>query len=258
MKKPVHETEKLQKVIAGLGITSRRKAEELIAAGRVSVNRKTATLGCRVCSQDAIHIDGHLVQSPRRRITQKTRVLLYHKPEDEICSREDEAGRKTVFQRLPRLQQGRWIQIGRLDVNTSGVLLFTNNGELAHQLMHPSSQIEREYAVRVYGTLEENTLSRLRGGVKLDDGPAHFKRVKDAGGQGRNHWYHVILTEGRNREVRRLWEAVGMTVSRLVRIRFANIALPRGLRPGRFRDLTADEMTQLRKLAQAKAHSKSE
>lgn len=229
-------SEKIQKVLANAGLASRRQIETWITEGRIIVNGKTAKLGDRITLDDKVRVDGrevYLVKSA----AQKTRVLLYHKPEGEICSRSDPEQRPTVFDHLPLLRNGRWITIGRLDFNTSGVLLLTNDGELAHRLMHPSTQIEREYAVRVKGLVSPSILKKLRKGVKLEDGVAHFEQVTEAGGEGINHWYHVIVKEGRNRLVRRLWESQGVMVSRLIRIRFGNIELPRLLRRGKWMEL---------------------
>jgi 23S rRNA pseudouridine2605 synthase len=236
--------EKLQKVLARAGFASRRELEEWIAAGRISVNGKIATLGDRVGEQDVIRVDGRVVQRARL-VPRERRVLIYHKPLGEVCTRSDPEGRPTIFDNLPRLTNGRWITIGRLDINTSGLLLVTNDGELANRLMHPSSEIEREYAVRVLGEVLPETLERLRSGVQLEDGEAHFDRLVDAGGEGANHWYHVTLREGRNREVRRLWESQGIAVSRLTRVRYGNILLPRAVRPGRFADVKGPELDAL-------------
>ncbi len=236
--------EKLQKVLAALGLGSRRELEGWIADGRVSVNGKVATLGDRVEDSDTLRVDGRIV-GEKREEKPRTRVLRYHKPVGEVCTRDDPEGRSTVFEHLPRLRVGRWIQIGRLDLNTSGLLLFTNDGELANRLMHPSYTIEREYAVRILGEVEPEILERLRRGVELEDGPAHFDHLLDAGGEGANHWYHVVLKEGRNREVRRMWESQGLTVSRLQRVRFGAIDLPRRLRPGRWEELEQRELAAL-------------
>jgi 23S rRNA pseudouridine2605 synthase len=236
--------EKLQKVLARAGFASRRELEEWIAAGRVSVNGKIATLGERVGEHDIIRVDGRVVQRARLAPRQR-RVLIYHKPLGEVCTRSDPERRPTIFDNLPRLTNGRWITIGRLDINTSGLLLLTNDGELANRLMHPSSEIEREYAVRVLGEISKETLERLRSGVQLEDGEAHFDRLVDAGGEGANHWYHVTLREGRNREVRRLWESQGVAVSRLTRVRYGNVTLPRSVRPGRFADLKGPDLEGL-------------
>ncbi len=236
--------EKLQKVLARAGFASRRELEEWIAAGRISVNGKIATLGDRVGEHDIIRVDGRVVQRARL-APRERRVLIYHKPLGEVCTRSDPEGRPTIFDNLPRLTNGRWVTIGRLDINTSGLLLLTNDGELANRLMHPSSEIEREYAVRVLGEISAETLERLRSGVQLEDGEAHFDRLVDAGGEGANHWYHVTLREGRNREVRRLWESQGVAVSRLTRVRYGNVMLPRSVRPGRFTDLKGLELEGL-------------
>lgn len=243
--------EKLQKVLARAGFGSRRELEQWISDGRVSVNGQRATLGDRVSELDVIRVDGHAV--PQRQMEQgKTRVIAYHKPVGEICSRSDPEGRATVFEHLPPLRSGRWISIGRLDLNTSGLLLLTTDGELANRLMHPSHTIEREYAVRVLGEVDDAMLRRLRTGVELEDGPAHFDMIKPAGGEGANRWYHVILREGRNREVRRLWESQGVTVSRLSRVRYADISLRRGLRLGRWEELESKEIKGLMQLVDMK------
>ena len=209
-------SEKLQKVLARAGHGSRREIESIIEAGRVSVDGKIAKLGDRVEVTPGlkIRIDGHLI-SVRESAEQICRVLAYYKPEGELCTRNDPEGRPTVFDRLPKLRGARWIAVGRLDVNTCGLLLFTTDGELANRLMHPSREVEREYAVRVFGQVDDAKLRDLSRGVQLEDGPAAFKTIKFSGGEGINQWYNVTLTEGRNREVRRLWEAVGVQVSRL-------------------------------------------
>ncbi len=237
-------SEKIQKVLANAGLGSRRQIEEWIREGRVSVNGAVATLGDRMVADDHVRVDGQDIRL-NKSTTQKCRVILYHKPEGEICSRSDPEGRTTIFDHLPPLRNGRWISVGRLDYKTSGVLLLTNNGELANQLMHPSSEIEREYAVRVQGQVTSDMLLRLRKGVRLEDGPAHFEEIVDGGGEGTNHWYHVLVKEGRNRMVRRLWESQGVVVSRLIRIRFGNINLPRALRRGRWTELTMDQIDEL-------------
>src|SRR6266566_1837667 len=196
-------SEKLQKVLARAGMGSRRQIEQWIEEGRVTVDGRTAAIGERVEPSAHIAIDGRVV--PLTDLVPKPRVLVYHKPEGEVCTRSDPQGRATVFDNLPTLRHGRWILIGRLDYNTSGLLLLTTDGELAHRLMHPSHEIEREYAVRVLGKVSDEMFTQLKEGVMLDDGPARFDDIADAGGTGANHWYHVILREGRNREVRRLW-----------------------------------------------------
>ncbi|QLB21657.1 23S rRNA pseudouridylate synthase [Vespertiliibacter pulmonis] len=241
--------EKLQKILARAGKGSRREIEAVISQGRVSVDGKIATLGDRVLvsSSTKIRIDGHLVNLTT---TQKEicRVLMYYKPEGELCTRSDPEGRATVFDRLPRLTGARWIAVGRLDINTSGLLLFTTDGELANRLMHPSRKVEREYSVRVFGEVDEAMLQRLRKNVQLEDGPAHFKQIKVVGGTGLNQWFDVTLTEGRNREVRRLWESQGIQVSRLIRIRYGNIKLEKSLPRGGWEEMGLEQVNYLREL----------
>lgn len=236
-------SEKLQKVLARAGVGSRRQIEGWIEEGRVTVDGKPATIGLRVEPDARIAIDGRAV--PLTDVAVKPRVLLYHKPEGEVCTRADPQGRKTVFESLPTIRHGRWITIGRLDYNTSGLLLLTTDGELAHRMMHPSHEVEREYAVRILGEVKPEMFEQLRAGVQLDDGPAKFDDIIDAGGTGANHWYHVILREGRNREVRRMWDAVGANVSRLIRVRFGTVMLPRMLRPGKAAYMEAEPMAEL-------------
>jgi 23S rRNA pseudouridine2605 synthase len=223
------ETEKLQKVLARLGLGSRRQMETWIDEGRVKINKRLAKVGDRVSYRDVLRLDGKRLEPEGRR---KPLVLCYNKPVSEVCSRDDPEKRKTVFESLPELSNGRWISVGRLDLNTSGLLLFTNDGDLANQLMHPSHNVEREYAVRIFGRVSDAQIKILKKGVVLDDGPARFEQIKDAGGEGSNHWYHVILKEGRNREVRRLWESQNVQVSRLTRLRYGPVWLPRDLRLG--------------------------
>jgi 23S rRNA pseudouridine2605 synthase len=237
--------ERIQKILANLGYGSRREIERWIEAGRLRVNGKIIQLGARIEPGDNLSLDGKPVNIPV--LEQATRILLYHKPIDEICTRDDPEGRPTVFDNLPALKGGRWIAIGRLDINSSGLMLFTNNGELANRLMHPRYEIEREYAVRILGEVTDRMLAQLKKGVELDDGMAKFVTIQDAGGQGANHWYHVTLKEGRNREVRRIWEAVDRTVSRLHRIRYGPVALPRSLRQGKFMELEQNETDLLLK-----------
>ena len=237
--------EKLQKVLARAGLGSRREMERWIEQGRVKVNDKNATIGDRVSSKDNIKVDNKYINQQRAKVQQ--RVIAYHKPVGEVCSRDDPEGRTTIFKNLPNLKSGRWISIGRLDLNTSGLLLLTTDGELANKLMHPSSQIEREYAVRILGEVSPEILQQLTTNVPLDDGDAHFTEVKAAGGEGSNHWYHVILKEGRNREVRRLWEYFGFAVSRLMRIRYGDIKLERRLRLSNSEELTDKETQALYK-----------
>jgi len=238
--------QRLHKLLAAQGLGSRRQIESLIREQRISVNGQPAEIGAQVRGDERILIDGKPI---RLDAPAPCRVLVYHKPLGEVTTRSDPEGRATVFTRLPRLHQGRWIAIGRLDISTQGLLLFSTDGELSNKLMHPSSEIEREYAVRVLGTVDETVLQRLREGIELDDGPARFDRIDDAGGRGANHWYHVILREGRNREVRRLWEAAGLQVSRLIRVRYGPVTLARSIRPGRWRELELDEMQTLRRAA---------
>ena len=241
-------SEKIQKILANAGLGSRREIEEWLRQGRISINGITAKLGDRLAPtpQTKIRIDGREVKLIKTS-NKKRRVLLYHKPEGEICSRSDPEKRPTIFDHLPMLRNGRWISVGRLDFNTSGVLLLTNDGELANHLMHPSSEIEREYAVRVMGQVSPEMLKKLKKGIKLEDGLAHFDQVKEAGGEGSNHWYHVLVKEGRNRLVRRLWEAIDVKVSRLIRIRFGDITLPRALRRGKWMELDQGQVDSLLK-----------
>ncbi|MDJ0779322.1 MAG: pseudouridine synthase [Gammaproteobacteria bacterium] len=236
--------QRIQKYLASQGAGSRRQIDALLQQGRISVNGKIAKPGDQVEGREKIAIDGKLLRLQRH--PGRGKILLYHKPVGQVCTRDDPEGRDDVFQHLPGLRQGRWISVGRLDINTSGLLLFTTDGELANRLMHPSFEVEREYAVRVHGEVTPDMLQQLRDGVDLDDGPAHFEEIVDAGGTGRNHWYHVVLREGRNREVRRLWEAVGVEVSRLVRVRYERFNLPRWLKPGRHRFVDEGEVRRTR------------
>ena len=244
-------SEKLQKVLARAGHGSRREIEAMISAGRISVDGKLATLGDRIEPNATvkIRIDGHVV-SISESAQQVCRVLAYYKPEGELCTRNDPEGRPTVFDRLPRLRGARWIAVGRLDVNTCGLLLFTTDGELANRLMHPSREVEREYAVRVFGQVDDTKIRQLSQGVQLEDGPASFRTIKFTGGEGMNQWYSVTLTEGRNREVRRLWEAVGVQVSRLIRVRYGDITLPKGLPRGGWTELDLQPVNYLRELVE--------
>ncbi len=235
--------ERLQKALARAGLGSRRVVEEWIRNGRVEVNGKTAELGARISETDVVLVDGRRIRFTPA--SHSLRVLMYHKPAGEICTRSDPENRPTVFDNLPRLRAERWVAVGRLDVTTSGLILFTNDGELANRLMHPSAEVEREYAVRVRGEVSAETLERLRRGVELEDGLACFDAISPAGGEGVNQWFHAVIKEGRNREVRRLWESQGLVVSRLIRIRYGNVALPRKLRAGRHADLDAAGMKAL-------------
>lgn len=238
-------SEKLQKVLARVGKGSRRECEKFIEAGRVSIDGKVARLGDRVEPTQRIRLDGHVVkiEASNERVC---RVLMYHKPEGELCTRKDPEGRRTVFDRLPPLENDRWIAIGRLDINTSGLLLFTNDGELANRLMHPSYEVEREYAVRVFGEVTDQTLKNVTNGVELDDGFAKFLSVVPQGGSGLNNWFNVTLTEGRNREVRRLWQSQEVEVSRLIRVRYGDLLLNKRLPQGGWEELNLKDVNYLR------------
>lgn len=242
--KPISEPERLQKILARAGLGSRREIETWIRAGRISINGRTATLGDRVGEGDRVKVDNRLIRL-HQSLPAATRVLAYYKPEGEVVTRRDPEGRRTVYDGLPRIKRGKWTAVGRLDINSSGLLLFTTNGELANRLLHPSAAIEREYAVRTRGEASAEQLKRLLAGVQLEDGVACFSDIIDAGGRGLNHWYHVVITEGRNREVRRLWESQGLVVSRLIRVRFGPYKLPRNKRVGQFWDLTKKELDAL-------------
>ncbi|WP_408608147.1 23S rRNA pseudouridine(2605) synthase RluB [Candidimonas nitroreducens] len=230
-------TPKLHKVLADAGVGSRREMEELIVAGRVSVNGEPAHIGQRVGANDQVRVNGRLVARPNAK--KPPRIILYHKPAGEIVSHDDPGGRATVFARLPKIRIGKWLSVGRLDLNTEGLLILTTSGDLANRLMHPRYGAEREYAVRVLGELDEDQQQRLLKGIELEDGMAQFGSFEYLGGEGSNRWYRVTLTEGRNREVRRMFEAAGVTVSRLIRTRFGEVVLPRGLRRGRWEELDA-------------------
>ncbi|GBU12436.1 hypothetical protein AwEntero_10370 [Enterobacterales bacterium] len=245
------QSEKLQKILARAGHGSRREVEAMLQAGRISVDGKIAALGDRVemVAGTKIRLDGHVLSIIESQDT-VCRVLAYYKPEGELCTRSDPEGRPTVFDRLPKMRGSRWVAVGRLDVNTSGLLLFTTDGELANRLMHPSREVEREYAVRVFGQIDDEKIKQLSRGVQLEDGPAAFRSIKYQGGEGLNQWYNVTLTEGRNREVRRLWEAVGVQVSRLIRVRYGDLTLPKGLPRGGYRELDLPETNYLRTLVE--------
>lgn len=237
-------SEKLQKVLSRAGVASRRRVERWIEQGRISVDGRCAKIGDRVRTDQLIRVDGRVVCSKKE--STQCRVLLYHKPGGEVCTRSDPVGRPTVFDRLPRLRNGRWVAVGRLDINTTGLLLLTTDGELANRLMHPSREIERDYAVRVLGKVNAVKLRRLRSGVQLQDGLARFDSILDGGGEGANHWYRVTIKEGRKREVRKLWQAVGVKVSRLIRVRYGPVSLPRSLRAGRWTALDHATIAGLR------------
>lgn len=249
-------SEKLQKVLARAGAGSRREMETYISAGRVSVEGKTAYLGDRVEGNELIRVDGHQVKLKPLE-DDLCRVLMYNKPEGEMCTRKDPEGRPTVFDRLPKLDGSRWVAVGRLDINTSGMLLFTTDGELANRLMHPSKQVEREYAVRIFGEVNEAMLQTLRHGVKLEDGTAKFQKITYKGGEGRNHWFHVVLSEGRNREVRRLWESQDVQVSRLIRVRYGDMEMKRQLPLGGWTELNLKDVNYYRKLVDLEPETQS-
>jgi 23S rRNA pseudouridine2605 synthase len=240
---PDEDAPKLHKVLADAGMGSRRDMEELIIAGRVSVNGEPAHIGQRIMPTDQVRINGKPVK--RKLASKPPRILLYHKPTGEIVSHADPEGRPSVFDKLPSMKTAKWLAVGRLDFNTEGLLLLTTSGDLANRFMHPRYSVEREYAVRVVGQLSEAMKQKLLKGVELDDGPANFLRIQDGGGEGTNHWYHVALAEGRNREVRRMFEAAGLMVSRLIRTRHGPIALPRGLKRGRWEELEDNQVRSL-------------
>lgn len=235
--------ERLQKVLAQAGLGSRREMEEWIGTGRVTVNGVVATLGVRVSEGDRVQVDGRNVRLRLQEEPALPRVLLYHKQEGEIVSRDDPGGRASVFDVLPKLRGQKWVAIGRLDFNTSGLLVFTTSGELANRLMHPRFEVEREYAVRVQGEMTPDQMKQMtREGVELEDGVVKFAKLSDEGGEGFNHWYRIVIKEGRNREVRRTFEALGLTVSRLIRVRFGIINLPPRIKRGMMAELGEAEV----------------
>ncbi|MCC6209057.1 MAG: pseudouridine synthase [Gammaproteobacteria bacterium] len=250
-------SERVHKALARLGYGSRREIEEWIRAGRVEINRKLAQTGATLAPGDVVSVDG------RQAFTYESepaacRILVYYKPEGEICTRADPEGRPTIFDRLPRINNARWVSVGRLDINTAGLILLVTNGELANRLMHPSLGVEREYVVRVLGEVDPAALSRLRSGVMLEDGEAAFDQIYEIGGSdGANHWFGVVLKEGRNREVRRLWESQGVKVSRLKRVRFGSITLPRRLRRGHYEEMEAAAVAELLRFAGMEAGAKA-
>ena len=245
-------TEKLQKVLARAGFGSRREIETWIAKGRIKVNGKVAIVGDRVTDDDKIIVDGKKL-APQKKIREDRRVILYNKPEDEVSTRSDPEGRRTVFDKLPPLKHGRWVSVGRLDLNTSGLMLFTTDGELANKLMHPSSEIEREYAVRILGNVTPEMVQEMHKGVIIEDHLCRFTDIQHYGGEGINQWYHVVLLEGRNREVRKLWESQGVKVSRLKRVRFGPLFIPSSVVKGRFNELGKTEIEKLLKLVNKEA-----
>lgn len=236
--------ERIQKLLSRAGYGSRREIERWVETGDILVNGRRAEIGQAIDERDQVVLRGQRLHlSSRLQATPK--VLIYNKPAGQVCTMNDPEGRETVFDSLPPARAGRWIMVGRLDINTDGLLLFTTDGELANRLMHPSSGVEREYATRVLGDVDAEMLARLQEGVELEDGNANFLKIKDAGGEGANHWYHVVLAEGRNREVRRLWESQGVKVSRLIRIRYGTVDLPRYLRTGHHQELDVRAMRKL-------------
>ncbi len=235
--------EKLHKALATAGMGSRRDMEDLIAEGRVTVNGQPAKVGDRVKAGDVVKVNGKMIRLAWKK--QTPRVLLYHKPEGEIVSRDDPEGRVSVFDGLPSVRGGRWVNIGRLDYNTEGLLMFTTSGELANRLSHPRYEVEREYAVRIIGALTKEFMDSLLEGVLLEDGMARVEAIVPAGGEGVNQWYHLVIKEGRNREVRRLFEHLGLTVSRLIRVRFGPVAMPPRLKRGMKEELPEAEVQTL-------------
>jgi len=236
--------ERIQKLLSRAGYGSRREIERWVTAGEITVNGVVATTGQAIDETDKVVLRGQVLKLASK-LKAKPQVLLYHKKMGEICSRNDPEGRPTVFDNLPKINSGRWIQVGRLDINTDGLLIFTTDGELANRLMHPSYEIEREYASRILGKVTDEMIDRLTKGVELEDGLAKFTHVKFEGGEGANSWYHVVLNEGKNREVRRLWESQDVVVSRLRRIRYGDIVLHRSLRAGEYEDLPVRAMRNL-------------
>jgi 23S rRNA pseudouridine2605 synthase len=245
VKQSEQQGERLQKVLAQVGLGSRRTMEEWISAGRITVNGEVATLGMRVTEDDVVRADKRIV-NVRTSNNNLPRVLLYHKQEGEIVSRDDPEKRANVFDKLPKLRGMKWIAIGRLDFNTSGLLIFTTSGDLANRLMHPRFEVEREYAVRVQGSMTDEQMEQMvKEGITLEDGPVKFERLTDEGGEGYNHWYRLMLKEGRNRIVRRTFEALGLPISRLIRVRFGIVNLPPRLKRGTLAELGTGEVSQI-------------
>lgn len=236
--------QRIQKLLADYGIASRRELERWIEAGRIVVNGKLAQLGDQAERTDKIEVDGKLLKLFNK--TQPVpRVIIYHKPEGKVCSRKTEKREESVFHYLPKLTTSRWVMIGRLDINTSGLLMFTTSGDLANKMMHPSSEIEREYACRVIGEVDNDKIKNMIAGVEDEGEVLRFNAVRDQGGEGKNHWYHVTLVTGKNREVRRLWNSQNITVSRLIRVRYGLVKLPPRLKPGRCVDLSVEDVERL-------------
>ncbi|MHB1677520.1 MAG: 23S rRNA pseudouridine(2605) synthase RluB [Sulfuriferula sp.] len=243
----VNNSQKLQKMLAAAGLGSRREMESWIADGRVTVNGTVANLGSRIVPGDRVLVDQRPVRLSFE--VELPRVMIYHKPEGEIVSRDDPKARKTVFDELPRVRNGKWIAIGRLDFNTEGLLIFTTHGELANRLMHPSFEVEREYAVRIMGELSQEQMQQMTAGIELEDGMAYLERIAEQGGEGSNRWYKVIIKEGRNREIRRMFEAMGMMVSRLIRVRFGILNLPPRVKRGQMLELESGQVAAILKWA---------
>lgn len=239
-------SERIQKMLSRAGYGSRREIERWVVAGEILVNGAIATVGQPISEEDQVILRGQRLHLGSR-LKSTPRVLLYHKAAGEVSTRKDPEGRPTVFDNLPKITNGRWIQVGRLDLNTDGLLLFTTDGELANRLMHPSYEIEREYAVRILGDVSDEMIENLKKGVLLDDGKAKFNKITFVGGEGANKWYHVVLKEGRNREVRRLWETQSVRVSRLIRVRYGDVSLSRSLRSGRHEEMPVKRMAALYK-----------
>lgn len=237
-------SERIQKVLSRVGTGSRRQIEDWIRQGKIQVNKKTARIGDHISPDDRVYIDGKKIDLSGS-LEVERRVIAYYKNEGEICSRNDPEHPDSVFDHLPRLKSGRWISVGRLDLNTCGLLIFTTDGELANRLMHPSYKIEREYASRVLGDVPDGALENMLSGVECEDGVLKFDSIRDAGGEGANHWYHVILHQGRYREVRRLWESQDIKVSRLKRVRYGPVTLPRSLRQGKWMELDHAQINHL-------------
>lgn len=239
--------ERIQKLLSSAGVGSRREIEQWISDGRVRVNDQKATLGDRITLNDKVLVDGKPIHLDKIE-SGYTRIIILNKPEGVVCTRKDPEGRPTVFDKLPATDGERWISVGRLDINTAGLLILTTDGELANRLMHPSYEVDREYAVRVAGEVDETVLQTLKEGVLLEDGMARFSDIQEAGGTGYNHWYHVVLMEGKNREVRRLWESQGVQVSRLKRVRFGCVFLPSRLKVGFWEEMTSFDARDLYEL----------
>lgn len=242
-----NKKERIQKFLANMGMGSRRSIEELIKQKKITVNQKPIDLGHMVYGNEIIHINGRRIYFKNTE-KRESRLIIYHKPEGEIVSHSDPKHQKTVFQKLPKVKNGKWISIGRLDINTSGLLLITNDGKLANHMMHPSQQIDREYSVRILGEVTEDIINNIRKGVKLDDGIAHVDTFEHTGGEGANQWYRIILKEGRNREIRRLVESQNLKVSRLIRTRYGPLNLPSHLKRGQFMEIEKKNLEKIFKM----------